>query len=107
MADLAHMLSAGASGPAIAAAVPPAAQPGPMLLDVLEAAQRLIAYCDNDAVGGTADGELAMFGLPSAKLNRALIDLRRAVQAMNRGMASEEACAMLTRLCRASPRRIS
>jgi hypothetical protein len=107
MADLAHMLSASTSGPTIAASIQPAGQPGPMLLEVLEAAQRLIAYCDNDAVGGTADGELVTFGLPCAKLNRALHDLRRAVQAMNRGMASEEACAMLTRMCRAAPRRMS
>lgn len=80
---------------------------GPVLLDVLEAAQRLVAYCDNDAVGGTEDGELAGIGLPTPKLDRALRDLRRAVQTMNRTMATEEGCAMLTSLLPFTQRRAS
>jgi hypothetical protein len=72
--------------------------PGTVLLDVLEAAQRLVAYCENDAVGGTDDAELAVLGLPTMKLERALRDLRHCVQAMNQTMASEEGCLMLASL---------
>jgi hypothetical protein len=80
---------------------PPAAAPEPagtVLLDVLEAAQRLVAYCENDAVGGTDDAELALLGLPTRKLRRALCDLRHSVQQMNQAMASEEGCLMLASL---------
>ena len=80
--------------------------PGPVLLEVLEAAQRLVAYCDNDSVGGTGDAELIGFGLPGVKLDRALHDLRRAVQAMNRAMATEDACTMLASLSLPVARRL-
>jgi hypothetical protein len=100
MADLAQLITPGPSPSA-------AGHAGPVLLDVLEAAQRLVAYCDNDPVGGTEDGELAGFGLPTMKLDRALRDLRRAVQAMNRTMASEDGCAILENLAPAMPRRFA
>lgn len=94
----------------IARLIPPApdgsTRAGPVLLDVLEAAQRLVAYCDNDPVGGTEDAELAGTSCPTIKFDRALRDLRRAVQAMNRAMATEDACAVLARLSLAPPRRL-
>mgnify|MGYP000904047467 FL=1 len=71
---------------------------GSALLEVLESAQRLVAYCDNDSVGGTDHAELAGLGLPTAKLRHALSDLRRSVRQMNRTLASEDGCALLANL---------
>ena len=71
---------------------------GAALLDVLESAQRLVAYCDNDAVGGADDAELVELGLPGVKLRHALSDLRRSVRQMNRSLCSEDGCALLSSL---------
>ena len=98
MAELAHLIIA---GPDLMTR-----HGGAVLLEVLEAAQRLVAYCDNDSVGGTEDAELAGFGLPTVKLDRALRDLRRAVQEMNRAMATEEGCEMLASLSLPVARRL-
>jgi hypothetical protein len=89
MTNLAQLITPpGAGGP----------PPGAVLLDVLEAAQRLIAYCDNAPVGTADDAELAILGLPSPRLDRAMRDLRHSVHAMNRAMSTEEGCAMLAGL---------
>lgn len=79
---------------------------GSVVLEVLEAAQRLVAYCNNDPVGSSENAELAHMGLPAVKLDRALCDLRHAVQAMNRSMATEEGCAMLASLTAPAHRRV-
>jgi hypothetical protein len=89
MAELAHLIT-------------PPPSPGPhaglVLLGVLEAAQRLVAYCENEAVGTADDAELAVLGLPTRKLERALRDLRHSVREMNQALATEEACSMLAAL---------
>ena len=98
MADIAHLLIQ---------PLPNSAQPGAILLEVLEAAQRLVAYADNHAVGATEDAELASLGLPTRKLERAMHDLRRSVQQMNATMATEEGCRMLAGLRPALPRLVA
>jgi hypothetical protein len=72
--------------------------PEAALLDVLEAAQRLVAYCDNAPVGSTEDAELAVLGLPTPKLDRAMRDLRHSVHRMNRALSTEEGCTLLAGL---------
>jgi hypothetical protein len=89
MTELAQLIAPPAAG---------AMAPGAALLDVLEAAQRLVAYCDNSAVGTTEDAELATLGLPAPKLDRAMRDLRHSVHAMNRALSTEAACALLAGL---------
>jgi hypothetical protein len=97
MTDLAQMITPPGAG---------GAAPGAVLLDVLEAAQRLIAYCDNAPVGTTEDAELASLGLPAPRLDRAMRDLRHSVHAMNRAMSCEAGCALLAGLRPAAPTRL-
>jgi hypothetical protein len=73
---------------------------GAVLLRVLEAAQRMVAYCDNAAVGGAEDPALELIGIPTPGLNRAMRDLVGAVHAMNAAMTSEASCAALAALHR-------
>ena len=73
---------------------------GAVLLRVLEAAQRMVAYCDNAAVGGAEDPALELIGIPTPSLNRAMRDLVGAVHAMNAAITSEASCAALAALHR-------
>lgn len=73
---------------------------GAVLLRVLEAAQRMVAYCDNAAVGGADDPALELIGIPTPSLNRAMRDLVGAVHDMNAAMTSEASCAALAALHR-------
>lgn len=78
---------------------------GATLLEVLETAQRLVAYCDNQAAGGSRNAELAALGLPGVKIRHALTDLRRSVLRMNSVLATEDGCALLGRLRAPRPAR--
>jgi hypothetical protein len=78
----------------------PAPAGGAVLLRVLEAAQRMVAYCDNAAVGAADDPALEIIGIPAPRLSRALRDLVSSVHAMNTAMTSEAACAALAALHR-------
>lgn len=69
--------------------------PGAVLLRVLEAAQRMVAYCDNGSVGGADDPELALLGLSTPSLDRALRDLRGSVRAMNQAMTTDDGLDLL------------
>lgn len=84
------------------APAPPALAPsgGAVLLRVLEAAQRMVAYCDNAAVGASDDPALEIIGIPAPRLSRALRDLVSSVHDMNTAMTGEAACAALAALHR-------
>jgi hypothetical protein len=78
----------------------PAPSGGAVLLRVLEAAQRMVAYCDNAAVGAAEDPALDIIGIPAPRLSRALRDLVSSVHDMNTAMTGEAACAALAALHR-------
>lgn len=90
MAEFIH-----AAAPTLALA---AEAPATVLLRVLEAAQRMIAYCDNAAVGGAEDSDLAMLGLSTPSLDRALRDLRHSVREMNQAMVTDDGADFLAEL---------
>lgn len=73
---------------------------GAVLLRVLEAAQRMVAYCDNAAVGAAEDPALEIIGIPAPRLSRALRDLVSSVHDMNTAMTGEATCAALAALHR-------
>ena len=83
-----------------AASMEAPASGGAVLLRVLEAAQRMVAYCDNVAAGGANDPALEIIGIPAPRLSRALRDLMSSVHEMNTAMTGEAACAALAALQR-------